>query len=197
MHQFMAGNSRQLQFLAYLLTNQTLDFVLRQRIAEDMELPNFARAGRYMLRYLPTYEEVPRGSKFMQVFRPHARLIMPLLLSYDDQNVDICPACHYTNNITGKFTQQCSVCGVVYTRSMQSYTHIIMQPAHRKNVTQSSEAETTVDEEIVHPPAPLVEDALERLQWFPANNIPRFKIVQNLIRSRFTGIHVHRAMAYG
>ncbi|GAB7328404.1 hypothetical protein MBLNU13_g00377t2 [Cladosporium sp. NU13] len=42
------------------------------------------------------------------------------------------------------------------------------------------EAKATVDEEIVHPPAPVVQDALERLQLFPTNNIPRFKIVQNV-----------------
>ncbi|GAB7328405.1 hypothetical protein MBLNU13_g00377t1 [Cladosporium sp. NU13] len=144
-----------------LFYSVTLDFVLRRRIAEDMELPNFARAGRYLLRYLPTYEEVPRGSRFMQVFRPDARLIMPLLLSYDDQNVDICPACHYPNDITGKFTLQCG-------------------PAHRKLLADSREAKATVDEEIVHPPAPVVQDALERLQLFPTNNIPRFKIVQNV-----------------
>lgn len=180
MHQFMGGNNCQPQLFAYFLTNQALDFVLRQRIAENMQLPNFARAGRYLLRYFPTYEKVPRGSLFTQAFRPGARLIMPLLLSYDDKNVDICPACHAPNDTTGSSTSQCGVCGLVYTRSKQSYTHIIMEPAHRGPITEPSEAKSTADEETVNQRTPIVPNALERPQKLPTNDVPRFKIVQNV-----------------
>lgn len=153
--------------------------MLRRRIAEDMQLPKFARAGRYLLRYLSTYDEVPCGSIFTLVFRPGARLIMPLLVSYDDKNVDFCPACRSPNDNTEKSTLQCGVCELVYTPSKVSFTHITMQPAHRKSLSESSEAETTVNEEIIHPPVPVVSDALERLQCLPASNDFRFKIVQN------------------
>lgn len=144
-----------------------------------MQLPNFARAGRYLLRYLPTYEEVPCGSIFAHVFRPNAHLIMPLLLSCDEHNAEFCPVCQRRNEPSGKLTVECE-CGLVYTPSSQSRAHIIMQLAHRKPLDELTEVRTTTNVNTAREPASTGPDSLGRLRRLPIRDQPRFKMVQNI-----------------
>lgn len=145
-----------------------------------MQLPRFARAGRYLLRYLHAFKEVPRGAIFAQVFRPGSRLIMPLVVSYDDRHADICPGCQSPSNDSGEIsTLQCK-CGVVYTRSSRSQDRILMLLAHRKLLHQSTkpQPEGPTSQEVVQSKA--TKEPLIHQHRLPTDKPPRFEIVNNL-----------------
>jgi hypothetical protein len=142
-----------------------------------MQLPLFAREGRYLLRYLQTYEEVPHGAVLNQVFRPDARLVMSLVVSYDDRHADVCPGCRSLSDTTSSSTLRCA-CGVVYTRLSRSQDHIRMQFAHRKPLQQLEQATTPQTQASAQLPSRV--DPLVDLRQLPTDRGPRFEIVKNI-----------------
>lgn len=98
-------------------------------------MPAFARSGRYILRYLPSYQEVPRGTAFSRVFRPGARLVMTLVLMYDNDRATGCPGCGTSDNGTAGITQKCD-CASAYTRAKDLEHHILTLPAHSSQFGQ-------------------------------------------------------------
>jgi len=141
-----------------------------------MQLPSFAREGRYSLRYLHTHEEVSHGALFAQVFRPYTRLIMPLVVSYEDQHADTCPGCRSHCDTDSSPTLRCA-CGVVYTRLSRSEDHIRMQPAHRKPFHQLVQAVAPMDP-ISAQLSPMVDPPARHQS--STDKKPRFKFVKNI-----------------
>jgi hypothetical protein len=148
-----------------------------------MQLPKFARAGRYLLRYFQTHEEVPNGAKFSQVFRPGSHLIMPLVVSYDDQLADICPGCRSPSNMTGDSTLRCA-CGTVYTRLSRCQNKILMLPAHRKPLHQSNEQATPGLQQLDHFSS--TADTSTRAQQVPTTKMLQFEVVKNIKKVDFS-----------
>jgi hypothetical protein len=108
---------------------QIFNTVLRHNFAKDSELPTFARTGQYVLRYLPSLREVPRGTPFSLAFRPGARLVMTLIMMYDESYADSCPHCRVPDTGVEAVAQRCS-CGTAYTRAKDPTSHVLMLPSH-------------------------------------------------------------------
>jgi hypothetical protein len=142
-----------------------------------MQLPNFAREGRYLLRYHQTHEEVPFGARFAQVFRPGSHLIMPLVVSYDDQLADICPGCRSPSNMIGDSTLRCA-CGTVYTRLSRCQNKILMLPAHRKPLHQLNEQDTPAAQQLHGFSS--TADTSTHAQQVPTTTKPQFEVVKNI-----------------
>lgn len=97
-----------------------------------------------MLRRLPTYQEVPRGTPYKRVFRSGARFVLTLIMMYDDSHADTCPGCHSRDGGVEDITKLCSW-GVVYTRARAPNEHIIMLPSHSA-LLEETNSDTTLSD---------------------------------------------------
>lgn len=137
-------------------------------------MPAFARNGRYTLRYFPSYQEVPRGTAFSRVFRPGARLVMTLVIMYDNDRAIGCPSCGMLDNGTAGITQRCP-CGSAYTRAKDLVDHILMLPAHSNQYPQpeSGNADSSAVSTLGEPPyAQTLEQGEESVFCEDSNHPP-------------------------
>ncbi|KAM0722482.1 hypothetical protein Q7P37_001923 [Cladosporium fusiforme] len=118
---------------------KAFDFIIRQRFATNssLPLPYLAGSGQYVLRRLPTYKEVPRGTSLASAFRPGSRLVMTLCMGYDDEYANQCPGCEHPDDGVEDVSKDCP-CGILYTRAIEPKTIILMLPAHSNPLEQPS-----------------------------------------------------------
>ncbi|GAB7328780.1 hypothetical protein MBLNU13_g00675t2 [Cladosporium sp. NU13] len=153
---------------------QIFNTALRHKFAKDFEIPAFARNGRYTLRYFPSYQEVPRGTAFSRVFRPGARLVMTLVIMYDNDRAIGRPSCGMSDNGTAGITQRCP-CGSAYTRAKDLVDHILMLPAHSTQYAQpeSGNADSSAVSTLGEPPyAQTLEQGEESVFCEDSNHPP-------------------------
>lgn len=117
-------------FKARLSIPQGFRFVVGERFSNDSALKNLARTGQYVLRYLPSYREAGMNTDFASAFRLGARIVMSLLLMYDESCADGCSGCHTQDPAAKGQTTRCS-CGVAYTKTTNTTQTIILAPACR------------------------------------------------------------------
>lgn len=164
-----------------LTSLKLFDYVLRRKFADDLELPEFVRSGHYVLRDCSTYREVPLGSRYAQIFRPGARLVMTLTLRYDEGYADCCPRCQMPDRGVEDITTPCH-CGIVYTRAKQPKSFVIMLPSHSSLLDApghgASLFDTCIPEE-TNSPLPVFGPMLEQAEE-AAVDTPTFNDAANI-----------------